>query len=76
LANRWNEERIRSDLRAGILASVIANFSMGKGPNQPPFQPYDFFLSIPGPEEDSEEMSFEAMCGVIQLAARAGRRKI
>lgn len=59
-------------MRFGVLASVTANFSMGKDPQKPPLQPRDFFPSLPQAPE--YEQSFEEMAAIIQLAAARGRQ--
>jgi hypothetical protein len=64
---------MRSDLRAGVLAAVTANFSMGKDPDRPPLQPSDFFPSL-AQQAEPEEMSIEAMYEIIKLAGQTGKR--
>jgi hypothetical protein len=62
----WGEER--ADLRAGIVASVIANSNRGK--NQKAFKPQDFMPSFE--PEDPEEQTARLLAAA--MAALGGKR--
>lgn len=62
IAKRQHEEQC-----FGTLASVTANFSMGKDPKSPPLTPRDFFPGLPEPEP--EEMSSDEIFAVLQKFA-------
>lgn len=62
----WGEER--ADLRAGIVASTIANANRGKG--QKPYKPQQFMPSF---EPETEEESAARLLARA-MAALGGRR--
>ena len=70
----WGEER--ADLRAGIVASTIANVNRGKG--QKPFKPSDFMPDFePKKPQTAEQMAafmtkFTAMHNANEARKRMG----
>lgn len=66
LLEPWGEGR--DDLRAGIVASTVANANRGK--NAKPFKPQDF---MPEFEEETEEEAAERLRAQV-LQALGGRR--
>lgn len=69
LLTRFQEQERRSDLRAGILASLFANANRDSKKHPQPFAPWDFFPSIPKPTEHvqtmEEQMKIMAMWGAV-----------
>lgn len=70
MRKRLVEQGKRWDLRFGVVASVAANFSMGKDHDQPPLTPADFFPSLKGIESEPETMTFDQIAAVFQSAAK------
>jgi hypothetical protein len=66
--DRFNEATQREDFRCGLIASVTANFSMGKDPKQPPLMPQDFFPNLPQPQEETEAPP-DQMIAILQAWA-------
>lgn len=62
----WDEAR--ADLRAGIIASTIANYSGNRKKDAPPRKPRDFMPYAEKPEQDPEGLS-------QQLAMAFGKDK-
>lgn len=65
LHERWQQRERFWDLRAGVLASVTANFSMNKDPDRPPLEPSDFFPSLAQTPEAMTDDQILAGCLLI-----------
>jgi hypothetical protein len=66
LYDRYLERRNHEDFRAGVIAATIANFSMGRDDDKPPFEPHDFFGHLPKPKEQpmSDEAIFDFLSSI------------
>lgn len=68
----WEQRVRREDLRAGVLASLVVNM-FGRGKNDPPLHPADFFPSLdelrpPPPTLEQEEARLDALFASVNVA--------
>ena len=68
----WGEER--ADLRAGIVASTVANAMMRK-PDRTPFVPNDFMAYGKRPPADPEIKKKRMKAGLDSLFTLIGKKK-